>query len=294
MAQRTVLITGATGKQGGAAARHLLRTDFKVRALTRDPSKPAAKELEKAGAEVVQGNLNDRSSLEDAANGVYGVFSVQNFWETGYDQEVAQGKRMADVAKDVGVKHFVYSSVGSADQNTGISHFDSKAEVEEHVRSLDMPYTILRPVWFMNNWESDQMKGMVLSGTLAQPLSPDTTLQQIAVDDIGVFAAMAFRNPDKWIGRELDIAGDEGTMTQLAADFSKITGIKVEYQQVPWDDFRQQAGDEYADMYRWFEDVGYHADIERLRKEHSALQRFDAYLAANGWRNVGARAQAAT
>ena len=288
MAQRTVLVTGATGKQGGAVARHLLRTDFKVRALTRDPKKPAARDLDKEGAEVVEGDLNDRSLLENAVEGVYGVFSVQNFWETGYDLEVEQGKRLADVAKDAGVEHFVYSSVGSADQKTGIPHFDSKAEVEEHVRSLDMPYTILRPVFFMNNWESEQLKGMVLSGTLAQPLSPDTSLQQIAVDDVGVFAAMAFRDPKKWIGRELDIAGDDRTMVQLTQDFSKVIGRKVSYQQIPRDDFREQAGDEYADMYRWFEDVGYHAAIDRLRKEHSALQRFDAYLAANGWRNVGA------
>lgn len=281
--KKIILVTGATGSQGGAVARQLLDTEFQVRALTRDPGKAAARKLADRGAEVVRGDLDDRTSLERALDGVYGVFSVQNFWETGFDREVEQGIRLADVAAKAGVEHFVYSSVGSADQHTGIPHFDSKFQIEEHIRSLDLPYSIIRPVFFMNNWESDMLKNMVLGGTLAQPLSPNTRLQQIDVDDVGVFARMAFQNPDKWIGREVDIAGDEPTMTELAQHFSDVLGQEVSYFQVPWDDFRQQAGDEYTDMYRWFEDVGYRADIEALRREHPRLVRFEEYLAKHGW-----------
>lgn len=281
--QKIILVTGATGSQGGGVARKLFDTNFEIRALTRNPDQQAARALAERGAEVVEGNFDDRTSLERAMDGVYGVFSVQNFWETGFDREVEQGIRTADVAAKLGVKHFVYSSVGSADQNTGIPHFDSKFQVEQHIHTLDLPCTIIRPVFFMNNWETDMLKNMVLGGTLAQPLSPDTRLQQIAVDDIGEFARIAFRNPDKWIGRELDIAGDEPTMLELAEAFSNATGQEVNYFQVPWDDFRAQAGDEYADMYRWFEDVGYHADIDALRQEHPGLTRFDEYLAAHGW-----------
>lgn len=286
MAKKTILVCGATGSQGGAAARRLLRAGYGVKALTRNPDKPAAAELRSAGAEVVKGDLNDRSSLDAAVDDVYGVFSVQNFWETGYEVEVEQGCRMADAALDAGVEHFVYSSVGSADRNTGIPHFDSKYEVEQHVRSLDIPYSILRPVWFMSNWEGEQFKNMILGGTLVQPLSPDTTFQQIAVDDIGAFAVLAFQNPTAWIGREVEIAGDERTMKEIAEAFSRTVGRQVTYRQMPWDDFREQAGDEYADMYRWFEDVGYRADVDALRSEHPGLQSFEEYLAAHGWKDV--------
>lgn len=278
-----ILVTGATGHQGGAVARNLFGTRFQVRALTRDPQQKAATELREKGADVVQGTFDDPASLEKAMEGVYGVFSVQNFWEAGYDREVEQGIRVADTAERAGVEHFVYSSVGSADQDTGIPHFDSKYEVEQHLQTLDLPATIIRPVFFMNNWESDMMKNMVLDGTLAQPLSPDTRLQQIEANDIGVFAALAFQKPDEWIGRELDIAGDEPTMQEVVEAFSDALGREVSYYQVPWDDFRAQAGDEYADMYRWFEDVGYQADIEALRRQHEGLTTFRQYLRRHGW-----------
>ncbi len=287
--KKTILVTGATGQQGGAVARNLFGSRFQVRALTRDPEKPAAQELRDKGAEIVEGSFDDPASLEKAVEGVYGVFSVQNFWEVGYDREVEQGIRLADTAAESGVEHFVYSSVGSADQDTGIPHFDSKYEIEQHLHTLDLPVTILRPVFFMNNWESDMMKNMVLSGTLAQPLSPDTRLQQIDVNDVGAFAALAFQDPDEWIGRELDIAGDEPTMLELAEAFSEALGKDVSFFQVPWDDFRAQAGDEYADMYRWFEDVGYHADIEALRREHPGLTKFRQYLRRHGWGGEGKR-----
>src|ERR687894_1276757 len=153
-AQRPFLVCGATGSQGGAVARSLLDRGFRVRALTRDLQKPEAQTLAEQGAEVVQGDMEDRSSMDQVlVDGSYGVFSVQNFWETGYDREVQQGKTVADAAKAAGVEHFVYSSVGSAHRQTGISHFESKWEVENHVRELDLRYTILRPVFFMHKWE---------------------------------------------------------------------------------------------------------------------------------------------
>jgi uncharacterized protein YbjT (DUF2867 family) len=146
-------VCGATGNQGGAVARSLLDRGFRVCGLTRDPEKPEAQVLTEQGAEVVQGDMEDRSAMDRVLEGTYGVFSVQNFWEVGYDREVQQGKTVADAAKAAGVEHFVYSSVGSAHRQTGIPHFDSKLEVEEYVRQIELPYTILRPVFFMQNWE---------------------------------------------------------------------------------------------------------------------------------------------
>jgi uncharacterized protein YbjT (DUF2867 family) len=150
---RVILVSGATGQQGGTVARKLLERGFVVRALTRDPEKAEARELADLGAEVVGGDFEDRASIERALAGVYGVFSVQQFWESGYEGEIRQGVQLADAAKAAGVEHFVYSSVGSAHRETGIPHFDSKWEVEELVRASGVPYTVLRPVFFMQNWE---------------------------------------------------------------------------------------------------------------------------------------------
>jgi uncharacterized protein YbjT (DUF2867 family) len=173
--ERLIVVAGSTGKQGGAVARSLLDRGFQVRALTRNPQKPEAQVLAEQGAEVVQGDMEDRSSMERGLEGGYGVFSVQNFWETGYDGEVQQGKTVAYAAKAAGVEHFVYSSVGSAHRQTGIPHFESKWEIEEHVRQVGLPYTILRPTYFMQNWE--WTREMILGGTLAQPFDPDKPFQ---------------------------------------------------------------------------------------------------------------------
>jgi len=281
-AQRLIVVTGATGKQGGAVARSLLDRGFRIRALTRNPQKPEAQALADRGAEVVQGDMEeDRSAMERALEGAYGVFSVQNYWETGYDGEVQQGKTVADAAKAAGVEHFVYSSVGSAHRQTGLSHFESKWEVENHVRELDLRYTILRPVFLMQNWE--MMRGMVLGGTLAQPLDPDKPFQQLAVEDIGAFAAIAFENPERWIGREVDLAGDEPTMPEIAETFGRVIGREVSYYQVPWDQFEEQMGEEFTVQYRWFNDMGYEADIAALQKEYPELTTFERYLRAHGW-----------
>jgi uncharacterized protein YbjT (DUF2867 family) len=278
--ERSIVVAGATGKQGGAVARSLLDRGFRIHALTRNTQKPEAQALADRGAEVVQGDMEDRSSMERALEGAYGVFSVQNFWETGYDGEVQQGKTVADAANAAGVEHFIYSSVGSAHRQTGIPHFESKWEVEEYVREIGLPYTILRPVFFMQNWE--MMREMILGGTLAQPLDPDKPFQQVAVGDVGTFAAIAFENPDRWIGLEVDLAGDEQTMPEMAETFGRVLGREVSYYQVPWDQFEEQMGQEVVN-YRWFNDVGYEANIAALKQEYPELTTFERYLRSHGW-----------
>src|ERR1035438_5526300 len=152
MSTRKIFVSGATGQQGGAVARHLLKQPaFAIRALTRDTSKPPAKALAQAGAELIQGDLNDPSSYKRALEGAYGVFAVQNGMEAGFEGEIRQGKALADAAKAAGVQHFVYSSVVSADRNTGIPHFESKWEIEQHFSKIGLPFTILRPAFFMQN-----------------------------------------------------------------------------------------------------------------------------------------------
>jgi len=249
---------------------------FPVRALTRDPDKPEARALIGHGTEVVRGDLDDRTSLARALDGVYGVYSVQSRTEKGIEGEIRQGIALADAARSENVSHLVYSSVGSADQHTGVPHFDSKFQIEEHIRELGLPYTFIRPVFFMENWTG--MRAGMEPGTLTLPLKPDTRLQMIAVDDIGATVAMAFEFPGRWQGHALDIAGDELSMNQVTQALSRLFGEDLKYVQAPWDKFEQQAGREMMLMFKWFEDVGYHADIPTLRQQHQSLMSFERWM----------------
>lgn len=276
--ERLILVTGATGKQGGAALRHLREKGFGVRALTRDPDRPEARALGVHGVEVAKGDLEDVASIDRALDGVYGVYSVQNS-RAGAEAEIRQGVNLVEAAGRAVVDHFVYSSVGSADQNTGIPHFDSKFEIEERIRRTGLPYTILRPVFFMENWLA--MRGSIEEGTIALPLKPETRLQMIAVDDIAAFVVMAFEHPGKWHGRAIDIAGDEHSMSEAARILSGSAGREVRYQQVPWDEFERKAGHEYTVMYHWFETTGYRADISALRQEHPNMLTLERWSQAH-------------
>ena len=270
---RRILVTGATGKQGSAVLSHLRERGFPVRAFTRNPNKPEARALADEGVEVVGGDLNDPQSITRALDGVWGAYSVQAS-RTG--NEVRQGKLLADAALRAKLGQFVYSSVSAADKHTGIPHFDTKYEVEDHIRHLGIPATIIRPVFFMENWLS--LKDTLHQGIMPQPLSPDRKLQMIAVDDIGAFVSLAFEKPDHWRGQAFDLAGDELSMTELAAQFGRKLGREVRYVQVPWDEFEKRAGKEYATMYRWFEDHGYTCDIAAARREYPGLHSFESWL----------------
>jgi uncharacterized protein YbjT (DUF2867 family) len=177
----TILVTGATGQQGGAVARELLAHGHKVWAMTRKPSGDSAKALAALGADIVQGDLDNAPSLQRAVQGVWGLFAVQNTWEAGVAREEAQGKQVAEIAKKAGIQHYVYSSVGSADRKTGIPHFDNKWRVEEAVRGLGFPsHAILRPVFFMENFLSSWFKPGIDQGNLMVGVKPTTVLQMIA------------------------------------------------------------------------------------------------------------------
>ncbi|WP_375476028.1 NmrA/HSCARG family protein [uncultured Nostoc sp.] len=277
---QTILVTGATGNQGGAVARHLLQRGFTIRAFVRDPNKPAAQALKQAGAELVAGNLNERASLDHALQAAWGVFSVQTF-QDGLDAEIREGKAIADAAKAAGIQHFVYSSVGSAERNTGIPHFDSKFQIEEYIRASGLPYTILRPVFFFYNYNA--MRAMVEKGTLSQPLSSNTKLQQLSEDDYGQMVAEVFQRPAEFLHRAIEVASVDMTMTEIAAAFSRVLGKNVAYQQIPFEAFEQQAGEEMTIMYRWFENVGYAADLAQLKHEFRAPTDFESYLRDHNW-----------
>ncbi|MBN2012281.1 NmrA/HSCARG family protein [candidate division KSB1 bacterium] len=274
---KTILVTGATGKQGGSVVKHLLANGWNVRALTRNPQKSEARALAAQGVEVVQGSFDDRASLDRALDGVYAAYSVQQVWEVGPARETEQGKAFADAAKAANVKHFVYSSVCNADQNTGIPHFESKWEVEKYIKSLELPATIVRPVFFMENFLAPDSKRRINDGSLSFSLHRQNKLQVIAVDDIGWFVAKAFAEPESYIGKALDIAGDEVSGEQIAMAFSQKLGHSVTYVELPTDQLRQVNMDR-AIMFDWFNTVGYSADINALRKVYPQLKTFAKWI----------------
>lgn len=284
-ADKTVLVTGATGRQGGAVIRHMLPKGWKLRALTRNTASHEAQSLARQGVEVVQGDLEDPASIARTVQGVYGVYSVQDFLAVGAKREVQQGKNIATAAKKAGVKHFVYSSVGGAERSTGIPHWESKWQVEKTIRDLGLPATIIRPAAFMEMYYIDQVEVGILKGKLADPIRGDKPYQTIATDNIGAFVALAFDRPQEFIGKELEIAGSELTNIEAAEVFSRVLGKPVKFQKLPLPLVRLILGKEFYLMFRWFNDAGFQADIPALRKRYPEvrLHTLEEWLRAEGW-----------
>jgi uncharacterized protein YbjT (DUF2867 family) len=285
MNNNIIAVTGATGQQGGAVARKLLAEGWKVRALTRDVNKPAARELKSLGAEVVPGDLDKRNELEAAFDGAYGVFSVQNFWlpNVGFEGEIRQGKAVADVAKAAGVGHLVYSSVGAAHRGMGQKHFESKWIIEQYIHALEIPYTILRPAAFYENfnWE----RAFILNGAFnALGLRPEKEQQLIAVEDVAAFVALAFASPERYFGKTIELAGDALTESQIAKAFAKVIGRPVKLA-LPAGGRGRRSDEEMAAMFNFFNGEAYAADIPALRKLHPGLLTLEQYLRKNGWEN---------
>jgi len=282
---RTILVTGATGRQGGAVIRHLLPKGWKLRALTRNPTAAAARSLMGQGVEVVQADLEDPLSLEPAVRGVYGVYSVQDFWAVGAKREVRQGKNLADAARKASVEHFVYASVGGAERNSRIDHWESKWEIEKHIRKLGLPATMIRPAAFMENYYIDQVEIGILKGKLMDPIRPDKTYQTIATDDIGAFVALAFDRGKDFIGAEIEIAGSELTNPEAARVFSRVLGKPVKFRKLPMPMVRLVLGKEFYQMFRWFNESGFKADIAGLRRRYHEVHfhTLEEWLIDEGW-----------
>ena len=282
---KTVLVTGATGRQGGAVVRHMLPKGWRLRALTRNPASHAAKELARLGIEVVAGDLENPASLAPALAGAHGVYSVQDFWSVGARREVEQGKNLANAAQRAGIAHFVYSSVGGAERHSGIDHWESKWQIEQHIRALGLPATILRPVAFMEDYYIDQVEIGLLKGKLMDPIRADKPYQTIAADDIGAFVALAFERPQDFIGQALEIAGSELTNPEAAEVFSRVLGKHVKFRKLPMLAVRLFLGKEFHQMFRWFNESGFEADIAALRRNYPQirLRKLEEWLRDEGW-----------
>jgi uncharacterized protein YbjT (DUF2867 family) len=261
--QRKILVTGATGQQGGSLARLLLQKKHKVYALTRNTQSAAAQDLRNRGANIVKGDLDDSVSLERAVKDVESVFLMGTPFEDGAEGEIRRGKLMADIAKENRVEHLVYSSVANADKKTGIPHFESKYKVEQHIKNLGIPHTIIGPTFFMENLLGPGLE----KSQLALPLSLSTTLQQSALQNIAEFSALVLERHKTFGGKRIDIASDEVTGEQAAEILSNELGQRIRYVSIPLEQV-YQANEDMARMYEWYEKVGTGIDISALHQEY--------------------------
>ena len=260
---RSILVIGAAGQQGAPLTKLLLQNKHKVYALTRNRNarQSAIQDLENRGASIVEGNLNDPDSLKQVLKNVQSIFLIGTPFEDGIEGEISRGKLVADIAKENKIEHLVYSSVVNADKNTGIPHFESKYEVEKYIDSLGIPYTIIGPTFFMENLSNPSLR-LLEQGQLALPLSSSTILQQISVQNIAEFSAMVIENPERFLGKRIDIASDEVTGQKATEILSNVLGREIKYLST------QAPNEDLARMFGWYEKIGTGIDIPKLHQEY--------------------------
>ncbi|MDX2544309.1 NmrA/HSCARG family protein [Streptomyces sp. WI04-05B] len=290
--QPVIAVTGATGAQGGATARALLRQGSRIRALTRRPSSPAAEELRRLGAEVAYADFDDRAGLDAALAGADALFAMSTrYGDTGgdvgndADTEVRQAVALLDAAAASGtVRHIVFTSAANADRGTGIPHFDTKHRVELHLRKLGIPWTVIAPGLFMDNYTSEWTLSGLREGRFALPLPAGLALPFIPAADIGAFAALVLRHPGKFAGRRIDLASDRVTCSEIAEILSGVCGRPIEFTPVPLAQIEAHSAD-LAAMFRYFGASGLHVDVEGLRRDHPEVgwQSFADWAGAQSW-----------
>ncbi|HNN97173.1 MAG TPA: NmrA/HSCARG family protein [Pseudomonadota bacterium] len=276
----SVLVTGATGKQGGAVADALLRSGQQIRVLTRRPDSPAAVALQARGASLAVGSFDDQDSLRAALAGQDAVFAVSTFLEGGTDTEVRQGRALIAAAKAAGIAHFVFTSVAAANQSTGIPHFDSKAALERELVESGLPHTIIAPAYFFENLLIPQVLDGVRGGVYAAPLPADRPLAQISVSDIGAFGALVLARREAFLGRRIDIASQYLSGNDTVATLSRVLGRPLGYFEVPLPAIKAQSED-LASMYGWFARVGFTIDTAALKAEYPEVP----WLSFDTWAN---------
>ncbi|KAI1387924.1 NAD(P)-binding protein [Hypoxylon trugodes] len=295
---RAVLITGATGKQGGAVVNALLKAnaDFEILALTRDSQSASAQRLVQKSPKIklVAGNLDATDNIfakarEITKTPIWGVFSVQAAIGGGasHRTEEVQGKALIDASLKNGVKHLVYSSVDrggpakSDDNPTDIPHFISKHNIEKYLfektKSGEMDWTVLRPVAFFENLVPGFF-GKVFTTSYQSNLRKDQKLQLIATSDIGFFAAQAFLHPEEYKNKKISLAGDELTYDEFASIFKQKTGENIPTTYTFIATIINWMVKELGYMFRWFREVGYGADIPSLKKINPDMKDFGTWI----------------
>jgi uncharacterized protein YbjT (DUF2867 family) len=286
MGQKLVVaVTGATGNQGGAVVKGLLDRGHEVRAVTRTTDAAKARELANAGVTLVRASLEDTGALTKALEGATSLFAMTTPFGGGTQAERRQGISAANAAKAAGV-HLVFTSVGSANRQTGVPHFESKYEVEKHIADIGVRATVLAPVYFMENLLFGREQ--LAKGIYTAPLPPTRRLAQVAVADIGAVAVRLLEDPARFAGKRFDLAGDELTGNDVIAVLSRVTRRPFTYFQVPLDVFRERMGEDQAKMAEWFDRVGFTADRAALRREFPdvAFHDFETWAKTQDWNTL--------
>lgn len=273
----TVAVVGATGQQGGAVAWSLLEAGARVRALVRDPDKPSARALASAGAQLATVDLEDPHTIRTAFDGASRVFLMTTMGSgRGTAGETADGIAVADAAQAASVEHLVYSSVGGAERQTGIPHFESKRRVEEHIETIDLEATFVRPTFFYENLL--RQPPALEDGTIVVrlPLADDIPLQMVGVKDIGAVAAAVLLDPTRVPGGSVEIAGDELTGSEIAAAFGRQAGLPARFEPLPID---AAGDDDMQAMFSWFaKPPSYQADRVLTEELDPQVENLEQWL----------------
>jgi uncharacterized protein YbjT (DUF2867 family) len=278
---RIIVVTGATGLQGGAVIRHLFKDGWQVRAVTRNAARKPAQALAMSGVEVVQGDMGEATSLQPIFAGAYGVYSVQNPFIGGPDAEVRQGKTVAAVAKESGVQHLVYGSAGIGRKGTGIPSWETKLLIEEHMHALSLPLTILRPMAFMELMtEKKFFPAIAMWQVMPRLMGDSRRLPWICVDDLGAIAALAFAAPDRFVGKDLTLASDVQSLAECRALYREVLGSSPP--QFPMPNWLFQrfgfVGRDLTAMWRWLRTGGIDLDTTATRAIHPEALTVQAWL----------------
>ncbi|XP_015732855.1 nmrA-like family domain-containing protein 1 [Coturnix japonica] len=290
-AKKLIVVFGATGAQGGSVVRALLEDGtFAVRAVTRSPGRKEAAELRQRGAEVVRADLDDERSLEEAMDGAYGAFVVTNFWEhCSKEKEIAQGKRLADLSKHLGLQHVVYSGLENVKQLTKgrleVLHFDGKGVVEEYFRAVHVPTTTVRLPFYFENFLSSFKPQKAPQGDkllLGLPMG-DTPMDGMAVEDLGPVVLSLLKSPEQYIGQVIGLSTGKLTVAEYAAAFSQQTGKTVEDAKITPEEYEKlgfPGAKELADMFRFY-DLKPDRNVELTMKLNPKARTFQQWLADN-------------
>lgn len=288
---RTILVTGATGAQGGSVARHLLKGgEFRVRCLTRHAQSAKAAALAQAGAEVVQGDLADRQSIERALDGCWGCFGVTNFWEH-FERERDHGRNLIEAVKAVRVEHFVLSTLPGAKKISGgaiaVPHFDIKAELEQYARDLRLGATFTHAAFYFENFLTYFPLQQQPDGALAFGFPQgETKLAGVAVDDIGGVTAAIFRRREEFRDRVVGIVGDDLSGKDYARIMTRALGRTVAYNYIPREVFASfgfPGAQELADMFEFnrLYIPERRAEMVESHALYPGVQSFEVWMEAN-------------
>jgi uncharacterized protein YbjT (DUF2867 family) len=265
----TIAVVGATGLQGGAVARQLLREGWPVRALTRDPDGKRARALVGAGAEVVRTDAADPAALDRSFAGASGVFSVQNHHVSGYDGEVAQGRNVAEAAARAGVRLLVYASAGTGAGGTGVGSWETKVQVTEHVRRLGIPFCALRPMAFMELMSERKFYPAASVWHLMPKLmGEERPVGWISVEDVAVIAAKAFAAPEVFAGTDVALASDVRSIGECREIWREVTGRRPRSFPMPRRLFERFSGTDETTMWRWLRENDIDLDTAPTRGLH--------------------------